>query len=151
MSDLEVLKEVVGLLNAWGAPYWLARGRFHYYKLTRGKFGEHPSSDIDFHIHRDDLDSLKDLLRARYEIHEAPHKVFIKVGDKLVEFMILKPNPAKKGFLYHETVVPKQTRPSCPANVFKEKRVEIGGVSVRIPETRYLSCVYGKYWRTYRK
>ncbi len=149
MSDFDVLKEVVEMLETSRLDYWLGRGRFRGFERD-GRFLE-DKSDIDFHIQRKDVQKLRNLLpvfkEMRYEIYQPiqGHKISITKDDPprkewSVDFMVLKADSAKRGFLYHEMII-RPSRPSCPARVFGKRRVEIQGVSVRVPEAEYLEYV----------
>ena len=150
-----VFKAVVEFLESHGFRYWLGRGRFRHFTLT-GEFGD-SASDIDFHLLREgegDLRAELPVLRGQgYVVTDdaARHKLSLRKGGVAVEFIYLDRASGDPGACFHETVYPLRKRFICPTQVFGDRRMEMFGVSVRVPEEEYLPCVFGPRWRENRK
>ena len=146
-----VLREVVLFLESLGLRYWLGRGRFRHFTLTH-EFGD-ADSDIDFHLLRGaevQLQAALPQLQARgYMLTDGAsrHKLSLRKEAVAVEFVYLDPAPNAPEAYYHETAYPLRKRFTCPARLFGDRRLEILGVSVRVPEEEYLPCVFGPRWR----
>ncbi len=150
-AGIAVLKEVVEFIETRQINYWLGRGRFRHFTLT-GEFGD-TESDIDFHVLRGAEAALRtalpELLRRQYIIEDgvARHKLALRKGTVAIEFVYLDQVRGNPLAFYHETVYPLRKRFICPANVLGQRRIQMFGVLVRVPEEEYLPCIYGLEWR----
>lgn len=152
-EGIKTLCEVVEVVDAENLRYWLGRGLFRHYTLNKS-FGDR-QGDIDFHVLRDDEKRLRavvtELENRGFRIVSGPehrHKVSIKKGAVEVEFVFLERDGED---LWHQAGWPQLRRFTCPSAMFGDRREEMFGVSVRVPEDGYLEAVYGPEWTKNRK
>lgn len=156
-AGMEVFREMVGTLEAAGISYWVARGVLRHFTL-RQEFGD-KQGDIEFHVLREDEDKvweLVDVLATKgYRAVDWKgdqtgdyYKIPLLKGNVPVELVFLDVSGDK---LYHRAGGAGQTRFHCERGVFGDRRREMFGVSVRVPEDQYLSQVYGDKWREEKK
>ena len=152
-DGIRVLGEVVRVLEADGINYWLGRGLFRQFALKKN-FGDR-QGDIDFHILRDEQPALhgvvKQLEMIGYEVISTPdqaHKLAMITGAAEVEFVFLERDG---DLLWHRAGWPNRKRYSCLARAFGNRRIEMFGIQVRVPDEEYLPAVFGRSWRKNRK
>ncbi len=146
---IETLHELVHCLESAGVNYWLGRGLFRQFTLHKN-FGDR-QGDIDFHVLREEHARLQsvvtDLTDKGYELISGPehgHKVTIRKRGVKVEFVFLERDG---DILWHQAGWPRRKRYDSPARAFGDRRVEMFGVSVRVPNEEYLPAVFGSGWR----
>jgi hypothetical protein len=152
-AGVEVLLEIVRLLDSGGLNYWLGRGVFRQVTL-HGAFGDQ-QGDIDFHVLRSEqkgLAAVVDALEGNgYRVISTPdqrHKITMRKGHVEIEFVFLDRD---REILWHQAGWPERKRYDCPAKAFGDRRIEIFGASIRVPDEEYLPAVFGRGWRRNRK
>jgi hypothetical protein len=149
------LREVSGVLDAAGIRYWLGRGLFRHFTLHH-EFGD-KQGDVDLHVLREDEDSVRDEVKRLegmdYEVVSRPehtHKITLRRGETEVEVELVFLNRDGE-VLWHQAGLPDRRRYDCPARAFGERRLEMFGILVRVPDEEYLPAVFGPGWEANEK
>lgn len=144
-EGIEALKTTIGSLEKEGIDYWLGRGLFRHFTLHK-EFGN-KLSDIDFHVWVDDRPKVQHLLDelkkvgCRINANRDYKANFTTPSGVDVEIVYLFQDDKEA---YHKS---KGRYLKCSFDCFKERRIDIFGVNVRVPEKKYLPQVYGENWR----
>lgn len=144
-EGIEALKTTVGFLEKEGIDYWLGRGLFRHFTLH--KEFRNKLSDIDFHVWVNDRPKVQQLL---HKLREAGYRIkadwdykanFTTPSKVDVEIVYLFRDDEE---VYHES---KGRHPRCSVGCFGDRKINIFGVNVRVPNEEYLPQVYGENWK----
>ena len=147
-AGLDVLRILDEVFTSVGVDYWVGRGVFRRGEL-HGEFGDQ-QGDIDVHVRREDEPALWDAIdvlveRGFSEVEwQGPEYKVPLIRDGIeVEIQFLELDGDVR---WYRAGGHGQIRFEAPASVFGNRRLEISGVSVRVPDKAYLPAVYGDQW-----
>ena len=137
--------EVVQFLEDSGIEYWIARDLVN--QVHNGVIDDDMDHhDLDFHIHEDDKDTLREQLEKQGFLieEEKRYKLQIRATDAtIIEFVFLIDIDPRSDIYIQFS---RRTCYISPKHLFGDKRVTIGDVEVPTPYPmdEYVECVCAK-------